>query len=289
MTDLTQLPTGYALDLCRHAGEYVVASPAGGPVGVTNAFLSVRAGNIGGVRKVAQTLHDADTGVEYFRALATGGWTDWTERGGATDGGGGGPTLSLTTGAPDDGEGEDDDVRIDADSGDVYIKIGGSWASQGNIYSASDDAFWTTTVKVLNTARQSTDTVAADPELKFNIEANTKYRFYFRVWYETTSTADFKFALAGPASPTKIVLERRYLTPNATAYAGQGTYTSYAGPSTTINGTGGTQGIVELEGLIENGANAGDVEFQWAQGTSTAVDTTVLRGSYVEWKADGST
>ena len=286
MTDLTALPSGYGLNVLRQTGGYVVHNPGNAPDGVTNAFVTVCAGNINGIKKVTQCLNDADTGTEYFRALATGGWTAWAERG--AGGGGGSGAITTTLGAPDDGEGEDDDVRIDADDGTVYIKNGGSWAAQGNIYFASDDAFWTTTVKAINTARQSLDVVAADPELKFNMEASTKYRFYFRVWYETTATADFKFTLTGPASPTKIVLERRYLTPNATAYAGQGTYTSYAGPGTTINGTGGTQGIVELEGLIENGVNAGEVAFNWAQGTSTAVDTTVLRGSYVEWKADGT-
>lgn len=283
MTDLTALPNGYGLNVLRQTGGYVVHNPGDAPDGVTNAFVTVCAGNINGIKKVTQCLNDADTGTEYFRALASGGWTDWAERG-AGGGGGGGAVLGLTGGAPDDGEGEDDDVRIDPETGDVYIKVSGSWGASGNMFSAQDDAFWTTTVKGITTTRQSVDVVAADPELKFHMEADRGYLFRFYVWYESAGTPDFKFALSGPASPDKVTLKRAYITPNTAAWNGVGEYGAYASIGTTINQTGGTRGFIELDGIIENGPNAGDVEFQWSQGTSTASDTSVLRGSYVEFK-----
>lgn len=276
---LITLPSGHDLNIVRNSGDFFAASPQNGPSGVSG-FLRVDAVNYNGNRRVIQKINDIDTGAEHYRAFTGGAWTAWTERGA----GGGGGGITATAGAPDDGDGADDDVRIDPETGNVYQKIAGSWDTTGNMFTAQDDAFWTMTIKGLNTVRNNTDVLAADPELKFNMEANRLYRFRFNVYYETGSTPDFKFSLNGPASPDKIVIFRKYVTPNTSSYAGIGTYTSYSGPFTAINGTGGTQGLVFLEGIIENGPNAGDVEFLWAQNTATVADTIVLRGSYVEFK-----
>lgn len=282
MTSLTELASGFSLNSLRTTGEYAIPAPANAPVGVNHCFVTVKSHNLASVRRVAQTLYDAETGGAYYRAFGSSGWTEWTEMGGG--GGGDAGTLSLTDGEPDSGDGVDGDIRLDWNDGAVYRKENDLWSAVGNFLYSQDDAFWTTVVKSTNTTRNNTDVSVADPELKFPIEADRAYLFSFRIWYETGSTPDFKFSLAGPASPDKIVLSRQYLAPNTSAWGGIGTYTSYAGPATLINGTGGTQGIIELSGIIENGPNAGDVEFLWAQNTATLADTTVLRGSYVEYK-----
>jgi hypothetical protein len=282
MTTLTELASGFSLDSLRQAGEYAIPAPTGAPVGVNHCFVTVKSHSLAGVRRVTQMLYDAETGGGHYRAFGSSGWTAWAEVGAGGGSGSGG--ITRTDGAPDDGDGEDEDVRIDPATGDVYEKIGGSWSAQGNMFTAQDDAFWTQTIKGANTTRQSTDVLADDPDLWFQAEANRLYLFRFYVWYESGGTPDFKFAITGPASIDKLTAKRMYLTPNGSAYSGIGEYGAFASLGTNINQTGGTRGFVELDGILENGPNAGPVTFRWAQNTSTASDTTVLRGSYVEFK-----
>jgi len=43
-------------------------------------------------------------------------------------------------------------------------------------------------------------------------------------------------------------------------------------------------GIVRMDGIIHNGANAGNFNFRWAQNTSTALNTSVLSGSHISYR-----
>lgn len=143
------------------------------------------------------------------------------------------------------------------------------------------EPLWRLFVKSLNETRNSTDTLADDAELSIPVEANETYSFRAEIWFDTSATPDFKFAVTGPSSPTEITIRGHFVAvggTNDTDFVD----TSF-GVSHSVTGTGGTTGgHVKLKGLLQNGANAGAITLQWAQNTSDAADTTVLGGSYIE-------
>jgi hypothetical protein len=140
---------------------------------------------------------------------------------------------------------------------------------------------WQTLSKAANEARQSTDTLANDATLLFPVAASTKYRVRGRVFFDTTAAADFKYGFAVPASPTLVRIVRSDTVAGGTPAE---IAVDVANVTTvTLAGTGTTGGYVAFEYLLHNGTTAGTWSFQWAQGTSTAADTTVLAGSYIEY------
>jgi hypothetical protein len=287
MTTITELASGFSLNSLRQTGEYAVPAPADAPGGVNHAFVSVRSHNLAGTRRVAQTLYDAETGAGHYRSFAGTGWTSWAAMGGgggevAADHGGDG-VLRLTDGEPGGASGEEGDVSLDFNDGTVYQKVSGSWAALGNFLYSTDDAFWTLVTKSATVTIQSDDSLNADAELLFPMEANTTYRFRARIFYQTTANADFKYDYSGPASPTAVWLRRQVMAANASAYSGIGTYLNLTPGAIAVLGGAGV-GLIELDGLIENGANAGNFQFSWAQNTSIAEDTSVKKGSYIEYK-----
>ncbi len=101
-----------------------------------------------------------------------------------------------------------------------------------------------------------------------------------RLLMETNTTADFKFQFTGPASPTKVY------------YAGFGctdTIYTVCGATATAFSTsipaGGYQAnnYLFIYGYLKNGANAGNVTFQWAENVASGT-MTVFRGSTMTWK-----
>lgn len=146
---------------------------------------------------------------------------------------------------------------------------------------------WTTVTKTADETITSDSTLSDDATLKFSVSANTKYRFRFNVFFKTGATADFKYALTGPASPTILAVRMSVCAAfgSVVNYRPMGQYSDTAqsllgSPASAVN----EGGFVILEGVLHNGANAGTVAFQWAQDTSDAGSTSVLAGSTLEWK-----
>lgn len=146
---------------------------------------------------------------------------------------------------------------------------------------------WTTVTKTADETITSDSTLSDDATLKFSVSANTKYRFRFNVFFKTGATADFKYALTGPASPTILAVRMSVCAAfgSVVNYRSMGQYSDTAqsllgSPASAVN----EGGFVILEGVLHNGANAGTVAFQWAQDTSDAGSTSVLAGSTLEWK-----
>lgn len=141
---------------------------------------------------------------------------------------------------------------------------------------------WRTVVKATTETVQSNTTLFTDAELKFPMLANTKYTFRLRVIFETGATGDFKFRHTGPASPTLVRITRAHIIGAGSAYAGITTDSAYSASDVAVAGAAGV-GWVEFDGIIHNGANAGDFAFRWAQNASQAVDTSVYAGSYIDY------
>lgn len=138
---------------------------------------------------------------------------------------------------------------------------------------------WTTVSKAADETRNSTTTLTVDDTLSFTMAANTKYRVRMMVVGYCAATPDFKWRHAGPASPTLVVLRRRAMY-GTSSETNIGIDTAYSAADLLISGE--TSFVIELFGVIHNGATPGDFEFRWAQNTSDAGNTTVRAGSFLE-------
>jgi len=145
---------------------------------------------------------------------------------------------------------------------------------------------WNTRAKSLSETRNSTTTLADDAELLVGLDSTSLYVFRIALFFDTSATPDFRFAITGPSSPTEVVIRGHYVA------VGDVNDTDFVdttlGVSHSVTGTGGTTGgFVLIDARLETGANAGSLIVQWAQDTSDAADTTLLSGSYIDWMQVG--
>lgn len=138
-------------------------------------------------------------------------------------------------------------------------------------------------IKTTTESITSDDTLSSDAALQFAVLANEDYRFRFVIFYETAAAADFKYTVDGPSSPTLVRIFHRSVAPAATAFGGILTETAFGFTAVAITAASATAGVIFIDGVLHNGANAGTVAFQWAQNTNNGGTTEVLKGSYVEY------
>jgi hypothetical protein len=141
---------------------------------------------------------------------------------------------------------------------------------------------WNVICKRANETVTSDDTLSNDSELLFYMAANTTYRFRLTVFYKTAAAADFKYAVDCPASPTQAAIRQSHVVPNSTNNTNFAVQETEVG-STSVVSAVTTPGYIVIDGLWQNGANAGNLAFQWAQNTSDVGSTTVLKGSTLEY------
>lgn len=141
---------------------------------------------------------------------------------------------------------------------------------------------WATTTKLANEARSSDTALTSDDEVLFAVVANGEYRFRGVVFWNTNTTADFKFDFDGPAAPTLVRIVVSIGSDPAGGFSANGLFSAF-NELVTLTGTE-TDGGMHFEGIVHNGANAGNVSFRWAQNTSDGGNTTVYAGSYIEYK-----
>jgi hypothetical protein len=156
-----------------------------------------------------------------------------------------------------------------------YLRADGTWTAP------PAGGGWTLVSKANDTARISNTTATADPDLTIALAANQRVRVRGMIFFNTPAAADLKYRLTGPASPTFVRMACGAIAGGGTAYANIRMATAFDAADISILGTG-TDGMFEFEAVIINGANAGTFAFAWAQVTSTASNTTVYRGSYLE-------
>ena len=139
-------------------------------------------------------------------------------------------------------------------------------------------ARWATAKKTVSMTRNSTTTIANDPDLIFSMLANTKYAIRGKIFFETVAAADFKCRFSSGGSPTKVSLLIEEF--NAGYYALENVFPT---PTIISASTANFISFVEFFGIVYKEAADGNFVFQWAQNTSDAGDTTVLAGSYIEY------
>lgn len=142
---------------------------------------------------------------------------------------------------------------------------------------------WTPVIKVADETIILDATLHQDNALVFPVISGNIFHFRGVVFFDTTAAADFQWRLFGPGTPSLLRLKRSWILPGDTAYNGIKVDTAYSGGGIPLVSAGTNGGYVQFEGiLIEN--TSGNVKFQWAQNTSDVGNTTVLAGSYIEYR-----
>jgi hypothetical protein len=119
------------------------------------------------------------------------------------------------------------------------------------------------------------------PQLDLNVDANERVLLRYTIFYKTVAAADIKYQIDIPASPTQFRQFTEGFAPDDTAFD---LALASAEGSVSILGASNTEGFLRVTALLENGANAGTVSFQFAQVASNASDTTVYAGSFLEYR-----
>ena len=126
----------------------------------------------------------------------------------------------------------------------------------------------------------ATQTLASIPDFKLAVAANERISFRYNLFALWDSDADIKYQIDIPAAPTKFFTITQGSDGSGTA-VGQGPITAEAEQNLT---TASANGLLIIHGFLDNGANAGHIDFQFSMraggGTSK---TTIQRGSYLEY------
>lgn len=157
------------------------------------------------------------------------------------------------------------------------------WAV-GQVLTASDVNTWLIpgmAVKTVDTARASTTSATADPELTLAVAANSTYQFTLLVHYNggTNGASDAQFGLSAPAGSTGFAYCLRSQISGLTFIA-----TLINSFGTVLNaGTNGTSNAVGFvaHGSLKTSSTAGQLACIWSQNTSSGTATTVKAGSYL--------
>lgn len=162
----------------------------------------------------------------------------------------------------------DGDLWYRSDTDELRARINGATYTllkEGDVAGGA-----TVVVKAADESVTSSTTVQNDDELLFAIAANESWQFEIVLLVTNSGGAeDIRYTVTVPTGATG-----NYYEPDIST-------TSHYGVGTTHTVTMGNEQILRIVGSVANGANAGNVTLQWAQGTSGATATTVNAGSYI--------
>jgi hypothetical protein len=147
---------------------------------------------------------------------------------------------------------------------------------------------WSGAVKIADTSRASTITLADDPHLSVPILANGIYRGESTLyWNAATATPDARIRMTFPSSDfiwtqLRVVSTHTGNGSNTTVDFGGEVLTGVTNTS-TITGLAVTTAIlvVIIDFTIIVGGSNGNLVLQWAQNTSDATSTVLKKGSSV--------
>jgi len=186
----------------------------------------------------------------------------------------GGLVLSSTSGEGISGAG-----LTDCDSSTSKL----AWDSSTNQFSCGTDSTGATVVEKDSDETITTDsTLSNDAALTFSATANTAYIVEVFAKVDTTTNADFKHSITGPASATARG-RSEYFTQDATTSECNSQAISDVCLYSITSGTG--DGLLLARYLVQTAGTSGTVAFQWAQANSHADSTTVLKNSVLRYTA----
>ena len=174
----------------------------------------------------------------------------------------------------------DEKYRFSSTAGDGFAALFTHAVTADRTYTLPDA---TGTLHISTLVRKTADevvnassTLQNDDVLLYALAANEVVTFVAALHVTSGTTPDIKFAFTVPAAAT---LRWGLSGPDMSA-------------SQSSNGTSGSAiaapcagvslpNIMWIAGVVVNGANAGNLQLQWAQNTSDASDTTVLANSWL--------
>ncbi len=115
-------------------------------------------------------------------------------------------------------------------------------------------------------------------DLTFAMAANQKYKVRAHLLCTVAGAAAIQIGVAGPAAPANVHMFLMGLKDETSLTYYEGKILAAAGSHVFTNATV----VVTIEGVWENGANAGTFSVQFCQGISGADAVTVKRGSFIE-------
>jgi hypothetical protein len=127
---------------------------------------------------------------------------------------------------------------------------------------------------------QSDNTLSEQAELTIKLGPNERIAYRYNIFWTTTADGDFKYLVDIPASINFYRNARTGVDPTGAEISVAPITTEGSEVGIAVSGENGYLG---LEGVLENGSTADSVKFTWAQNSSHASDTTLLRGSSVEY------
>lgn len=136
-----------------------------------------------------------------------------------------------------------------------------------------------------DTSRSSTTTVADDPDLTIELEANAQYRVCFWIHYSAVAAGGFKTQWTVPSGASGLrscwgVDTSPTSTTNPT---GDGRWGVHGFTTATSYGTrDSTNQVLAMEAGDITTTSAGTLALQWAQTASNATATRVVARSYLE-------
>lgn len=129
-------------------------------------------------------------------------------------------------------------------------------------------------VKTAAEIRSNDASLGNDDDLVCGVEANTDYLVEGIISYVTDNAADFRIALPQPSGATLTVqlgIYQTLLNSQQVTHNWNGASRSIPGPPNNA--------YIWIRGILEVGATAGNLQFQWCQDVATGFNTTLRKGS----------
>jgi len=135
-------------------------------------------------------------------------------------------------------------------------------------------------IKPSDTARNTTVTLTADPDLVIAVAANTIYdvRIVLRYKGGANGSSDAQFQVNVPSGSTGFYMIQRI---NISGLAVGFTDSGFGSPvNAGTNGTGNTEQAI-ITASVNTSSTAGNITLLWAQNTSSGTNTTVMANSFM--------
>ncbi len=139
---------------------------------------------------------------------------------------------------------------------------------------AATDSRLLVAVKAADEIVNNSAVLQNDDHLVIALAANKKYHVTLLLWALAANGDDFKFAFTAPAACTGSRLQHNYDTT-----AGNNHLISADLTTAMVAAVAATAVLIRIDAVVKNGANAGNLQFQWAQNAAAAFNNTIYAGS----------
>ncbi len=158
------------------------------------------------------------------------------------------------------------DLWVTTSTGELNVNVGGTASEIG-------PSIVTCVIKSVDETIQTDTVLSNDSELLAAVTANTNYYWVLMLNFTTPNNADLKLLFTAPAGAVM-----KAAVQDAIGAYNAGVMKDVLTEEQLTTGNNTDMNYI-LQGSLEIGATAGTVNFQWAQNTSQATDTTVREGS----------